>query len=561
MQNSDLKLVQPDPLITRLNTIPRNIYFYAKESFEKWDYTNPMLIGIGGSEVSQIEMASRLAHRGHNVTSYAPVPWDGTRINRDASWTNFKNATFTEPGLWIIYRVPEVLDNFILEHLKEKGQEIWLVAQDVFYTEMTEERAAKIDKYICLCPDHEAYIQIKYPYLKDKTIVSSNGINVDLINALKDNNVIPRNPHRLIYSSSPDRGLEQLIPIFKKAREFVPDLELHVFYGFDNIDKIIKDMPWVAAMKDSIMGQIDSTDGIHWHGRIGQIELLIEWMKSGIWCYPVNFTETSCISCMEAQACGVIPIASAVWALRTNVQHGILIEGEVKDDKLTIVKFAADIVRVCRSQELRDRLTKDMEIDAKVRFNWERYVDQWESWMYQPKCNYFFDQYAFQQKFAFGRILNVGCDTDASEFHNLRGAVNLDVQRHGNAPVDIYANILEPTVRDIIEKAFDTVIVGDLLEHMTFEQGTIALTNASYGLKDSNSLLIVTCPEDKRSTEEQNPTLDPKSAYIGGVSLFHRLVNLDELIEMIAKAGLRFVYAEQYDATHYKGWGVLCRIP
>jgi glycosyltransferase involved in cell wall biosynthesis len=549
-------------LIDYLNTIPKNIYFYANFSFECWDYTNPLIQGIGGSETSQIEMASRLAQRGHNVTSYAPVSWTGTRINRDAKWTSYENATFKEEGLWIIYRVPEVLDNFDINH-KEKGQEIWLVAQDVFYDTLTEERGAKIDKYICLCPDHKTFIEFKFPFMKDKIFISSNGINIDLIEAITNNNKIERNPHRLIYSSSPDRGLEQLIPIFKKAKEFIPDLELHVFYGFDNIDKVIQRMPWVQNMKDSIMNGVNSTDGIFWHGRIGQIELLIEWLKSGIWVYPVNFTETSCISCMEAQACGVIPIASPVWALRTNIQHGILIEGDIKD-KLTINKFVGEVIRVCNSEELRERILHkdgDMVEQAKVRFNWERYTDQWEGWMYQPECRYFFTQYAFQQKWAFGKILNVGCDIDSSDFGGLRNADNLDVKLHENVKVDIIANILDIDSRKLINRKYDTVIVGDILEHTTDNNQAIRLlVNAAYSLKDNDSLLIITCPEDPRSKEVQNPTFKGDEIYPGGISQFHRLIEYEELEDIIDKSGLRIIATQHIDCTHYKSWGVLCQL-
>jgi glycosyltransferase involved in cell wall biosynthesis len=554
----------------QIQSLQKDIFFFTTFTFENWDFTNPITKGIGGSETSQIEMSSRLARRGHNVISYAPVPWDDEfKIHRDVKWISHEKVTFTENGLWIIYRIPEALDEFSIDHLKE-GKEVWFVAQDVFYEAMNEERFSKIDKYICLCQDHANYVSFKYPQFADKIVISSNGINVDIINALVKNNKIERNPHRLIYSSSPDRGLEQLIPIFQKAKEFIPDLELHVYYGFDNIDKVIAKMPFVARMKDSIMAGMNSTDGIFWHGRVGQIELLIEWMKSGIWCYPINFTETSCISCMEAQACGVIPIVSPVWALRENVMHGIQVQGDVKD-KLTLAKFVGEIVRVCNSQDLRDKLLANGKMieEAKVRFNWERYVDQWESWIFQPACTYFFCQYAFQQKFAFGKILNIGCDTDASKFSTLRNAINLDVMPHDNVPVDIIGNILDESsiklITDENDKGdFDTVIVGDMLEHMNYIQGVNALKNASFAMKyesgKGESLMIITCPSDPRPREVQNPTMKGDEIYPGGISQFHRLIKEAELMDMIKEAGLTVIGIQDIDYTHFHGFGVLCTL-
>jgi glycosyltransferase involved in cell wall biosynthesis len=529
-----------------------NIYFYANHTFENWDYTNPTIKGIGGSEISQIEMSSRLAQRGHKVVSYAPVAWPGVREHRNVNWTSFETATFEEPGLWIMYRCPEELLNFDIAHPE---QTVYFVAQDAFYNTLNEEMALRIDKFICLCSDHANYTAYKHPYLKDKIVISSNGINIDLINLLEAKQ-IERNPHRLIYSSSPDRGLEQLIPIFKKAKEFIPDLELHIFYGFDNIDKIIKDMPWVGKMKDEIMGSINSTPGIIWHGRVGQVELLIEWMKSGIWCYPINFTETSCISCMEAQACNVIPIVSPIWALQENVMNGIFVEGDVKA-KLTIAKFAAEIVRVCSSDKLCNDIKDTMKISAKVRFNWERYVDQWECWMYQPKCKYFYAQYAFQQKYADGTILNVGCDSDASDFKGLRDAVNLDLQQNENNTVDVIMDMLGDhlTVND----KYDTVILGDMVEHMDYHSGIKLINNAKLFLNESGKL-IITCPHDPRPKHVQNPTLDPDSVYINGISHFHRYISEDEFIKMLAATKLNVKVIQDIDYTHFYGTGVVATL-
>jgi glycosyltransferase involved in cell wall biosynthesis len=545
------------------NSIHQNIFFYAHHTFEQWDYSNPTLYGIGGSETSQIEMASRLAQRHHNVVSYAPVGWaDEFRMHRNVKWMSYDKADWSQKGLWIIYRCPEALDAFNESH---PGQEVWYVAQDVFYKTLDEDRASKIDKYICLCNDHALYTAHAHPYLSEKIVISSNGLSVDVINAI-ETKAEPRNPYRILYSSSPDRGLEQLIPIFRRAKEFIPELELHIYYGFDNIDKVIERMPWVGKMKETIMAGINSTDGIFWHGRVGQIELLTEWFKSGIWVYPVNFTETSCISCMEAQACGVIPIASSVWALRENIMHGILIEGQAKD-KLVMCRFIGEIVRVCRSVELRNKLTKNMATEAKFRFNWERYVDQWESWIYQPECKFFFAQFAFQQKYAYGKILNVGSDIDSSGFATLRNADNLDIVLHDNAKVAILGSILDPTIVDAIKDKYDSVVLGDVIEHMTHEDGVTTLKHAKTALRPSTLKrhLIITCPSDPRSIEEQKmhsntPGISADTTYAGGVSIYHRYIERDELVNMIHEAGLKIELIQDIDYTHFHGHGVICTV-
>jgi glycosyltransferase involved in cell wall biosynthesis len=82
---------------------------------------------------------------------------------------------------------------------------------------------------------------------------------------------------------------------------------------------------------------------------------------------------------MEAQACGVIPVASPKWALRENIRHGILIEGDITDT-LVQHRFSGELIRLLQRKELQDKLRKDMMEEAKHLFNWERFVDQWIEW-------------------------------------------------------------------------------------------------------------------------------------------------------------------------------------
>src|SRR5215831_2482688 len=88
--------------------------FFSPMSFEKWSWRNSVEQGIGGSETSHVEMAWRLARRGHEVISYVPLPddipsgteWRGTR------WYRCEEVDWSQSGVWVIYRNPEAADNF-----------------------------------------------------------------------------------------------------------------------------------------------------------------------------------------------------------------------------------------------------------------------------------------------------------------------------------------------------------------------------------------------------------------------------------------------------------------
>lgn len=260
---------------------------YHPVYFEQWDYRAAER-GIGGSETNQIEMAWRLARRGHEVISYAPIPDDCEPMWRGTEWRHIDNVDFTEDGIWIIYRAPQSADYFE----PSENREFWLMCQDEDYPQFSEERAEKFKKVMPLCQAHADNLVITKPYLAEKIWITSNGVKIDL---LRDTKPQERNPYRIMYASSPDRGLLNLLKIFKHAKEFVPQLELHTFYGFNNIDKMI-DNPQCAYLKDSkdkILNLLDQKD-VYWHGRVPQPQLYEEWLKSGLWVYPTNFRETSC---------------------------------------------------------------------------------------------------------------------------------------------------------------------------------------------------------------------------------------------------------------------------
>jgi glycosyltransferase involved in cell wall biosynthesis len=347
--------------------------FISSPSFEPWDWTNPDIQGIGGSETSHIEMSNRLSDRGHQVHSYAPTPFEDRRINpHGVKWEQCKFARRDHDGVWIVYRDPVVIDGI------PEGQPIWLICQDVDYPTLTPERAARLTRIVALCETHGKYLRAMYPSIADKVFVSSNGIKAELIKKALENPP-KRNPRRLIYASSPDRGLLHLAQIFGRAREIVPDLELHFYYGFDNIQKVEDRNPRVRALTNRIRKAVDQP-GIEHHGRTGQPELIQEWLKAGIWCHPSSFTETSCITCMDAQALGAVPITTPTWAIGENVEHGVFIEGDPYDDELTRARYALELVRLALDPIRQERIREAMMPWALERFGWERFVDQWEEW-------------------------------------------------------------------------------------------------------------------------------------------------------------------------------------
>jgi glycosyltransferase involved in cell wall biosynthesis len=385
--------VRGDRLENKENDEMNKILFYSEPTFETWDWTNPETKGIGGSETSHVEMAARLARRDNIVLSFAPVvtvagmtmasaqigPGGAQWMHSDNFAPFINHEHFVKTGVvYIIYRAPQAVD------VLPAGANAWLICQDVDYImtghELTEERLGKFSRIVALCKRHADFLKARYPKHADRVFQSSNGIKREIIERIALE-AIERNPKRLMYASSPDRGMEFLLDIFPRAKEIVPDLELHIYYGFDNIDKLVErygEQHWISANAKRLK-ELTEQPGVVVHGRLGQVELTREWFKAGIWCHPSNFTETSCITSMDAQACGAIPITNPLWAVGENVEHGVFIEGDVRND-LIRSRYVTELVKLALDDKRQRDIRPRMMGWARSKFDWERIVDQWDKW-------------------------------------------------------------------------------------------------------------------------------------------------------------------------------------
>jgi glycosyltransferase involved in cell wall biosynthesis len=128
-----------------------------------------------------------------------------------------------------------------------------------------------------------------------------------------------------------------MLEVWPEIREQVPDAELHVFYGFDVLDRVAIQNPELFAYKTALLNRVaelgSEEAGIHLRGRIGQRDLAAEMQEARVWSYPTAFLETSCIGAMEARASGLPIVTSNIGALQETVgSHGQLLPWAVGDE-------------------------------------------------------------------------------------------------------------------------------------------------------------------------------------------------------------------------------------
>lgn len=167
------------------------------------------------------------------------------------------------------------------------------------------------DKLLCLSPFHSRYVQAMQGIPESKIHITRNGIDPKRFDRSR---VWPmKNPNKIIFPSSPDRGLDRSMRIMDKMREKMPDLELHVFYGFDNL---YKSGPQMSQLADHLKTMMAQRPWVKYHGNVQQ-DVLAEHMKESVlWLHPANFIETFCITALEMQSAGVYTLTRRLGALQ-----------------------------------------------------------------------------------------------------------------------------------------------------------------------------------------------------------------------------------------------------
>lgn len=338
-----------------------HIAIYCSLNFEPWDPETIIKKGGGGSETAVIELASRFAKAGYEVVVYANPVKPGTVFEgvkyEYASEINFAD----EFDIFISWRNP-----WILKTVDIKANKLYLWLQDIMQPfDYTEALVGRVDKIIVL----SSYHRWTSPHVKEsKFYYTTNGINLKLIEEVeKEMGNVKREPGYCIYASSADRGLDPLVQMWPDVKKSVKHARLTWFYGWNSWNVLRKDKD-AAKFKKRLIKQMAKAKILE-GGRIGKKELYKEYLKAQFLTYPlIGPAETSCITVMEAQALGVIPITTGITALEETQQFGLKIPMEVYKDTL---------IRSLESKDNTEEYREQMKKWARETFSWDRVAANW----------------------------------------------------------------------------------------------------------------------------------------------------------------------------------------
>jgi glycosyltransferase involved in cell wall biosynthesis len=129
----------------------------------------------------------------------------------------------------------------------------------------------------------------------------------------------------------------------------------------------------MMQFKSYVMQMVSQLPGVRELGRISQNELYKKFKEASIWAYPTEFTEISCITAMQAQALGAVPVCTPVAALNETVNSKF---GGIK---IEMNNFADSVVYLLQHQEELEERREDMIEWARKEYDIKTLAKEWDT--------------------------------------------------------------------------------------------------------------------------------------------------------------------------------------
>jgi glycosyltransferase involved in cell wall biosynthesis len=309
------------------------IIIWTGGAWEKWSPMSAVVDGLGGSEIAAINVAEQLAARGHDIEVWGRV------LDGNFNGVRYRQPLGTDRPECDVFVSSREVEAVAEQASRARLRVLWM--HDLYSGEDWNSSMTAYDLILSVSEWARRQHVKSYRHVSSERFVATrNGIDPRRFLREGEHPSQPRPVGkagcRVIYASSPDRGLSRLLDLWPRIREILPEAELDVCYGFAN---------WYAAAdregdRDLILSinylrhRLDTMrwQGVCYRGRVGQAELASYFMGARLWLYPTRFLETSCITAMEAQAAGCYPIVTDAGALPETVRCGSFVYDKLEDD-------------------------------------------------------------------------------------------------------------------------------------------------------------------------------------------------------------------------------------
>ncbi|NIM05538.1 MAG: glycosyltransferase, partial [Armatimonadetes bacterium] len=158
----------------------------------------------------------------------------------------------------------------------------------------------------------------------------------------------------------------------------MPDLTLGVaWYENQGADAEMR------GLLEALRRKIEELEGVELLGSLTKRELYREMARASLWVYPAAFPEISCISAIEAAACGTPQVASRYCALKETVadgETGLLVAG-VPGSEEYARGFEEAVFSLLNNETRWKRFSAAGRARVTAHYQWSQIAKEWEEWM------------------------------------------------------------------------------------------------------------------------------------------------------------------------------------
>jgi glycosyltransferase involved in cell wall biosynthesis len=309
-------------------------------------------IGVGGAELALMTMCEEWTRRGDMVRLYND-PRGPNDVFEQLPIAKFD--PLEERDILVTFRSPNP------KAIPARGYRVWWSCDQ--YTNGSFEKFSKyMDKIVVISPFHAEYFKNTYA-ITDNVVVTDLPVRVHDYPVERPEKI----KNRFLFSSVPERGLDQLWRMWPMICEAVPDASVVItsdyrLWGTNTPLNERHKVRWMAH------------DSFTFLGAVPRARLIDEQMKASIMAYPCIYDELFCIAVAEAQYAGIYPITTGIGALPTT-NMGTVVSWNARDARGD-QPFVDLIARTLNNPTFAD-VTAALQAKAAKRFHPDTILDFW----------------------------------------------------------------------------------------------------------------------------------------------------------------------------------------
>ena len=319
-----------EEIIEEEEEVKKKLVFVVNGGFNEWRGSDIETKGMGGSETFIVEISKYISlSNKYDVVVFCNCATIGGEIYYGVIYKPLNEycqyIVDNEVDTVVVSRYPEYLP-VLYESANVKN--VYLILHDLIPEGEIIMRHSKLRKILALSDYHVNFLNGMFPSLSDLTEKFEYGIDIDKFMVNKEVEEERKVKNRFIYSSFANRGLLNLLEMWRDIRKVLDGATLHIHCDIEN--------KWVNSVSKGEMDKIRGLlfdlkeEGIVYRGWTSKKELSLSWKQAEVWFYTTTFLETFCLTALEAAVSQTLAVTFPIGSLVETVgDRGLLLNRNV----------------------------------------------------------------------------------------------------------------------------------------------------------------------------------------------------------------------------------------